>query len=157
MSAVKLLFCIGLLFCGVLTGLHLSQRLKKRRDILCGFSDMLSGAAIRIDYTAGDLYEVFADNFAGYSFTHGRPFDSQWEELVRQYSAYLNRDDCDLLLRVGGELGASDRQAQQRQLALYTELLGGRIRHAEAELENKAKLCRILPFAASAALAILII
>lgn len=154
---LRLLLSLLLLFSGALIGLHYSRRLTRRRDILLGFEMMLRRASIGISYDAGDLCEVFGDNFADFSFEHGVPFDQQWEALVNGFSYFLHKEDTALLLDFAKGLGASDTASQQRHIALYLSRLEEQIVSAQDEIGTKGKMYRIIPLSAGMILAILTI
>ncbi len=156
MSAVRLVLGLLLVFSGTAVGLHLSARLSRRREVLTEISALLSAASIRIGYRAGDLCEVFSENFAGFSFRYDAPFDEQWRAFIDSFDC-LTAGDRELLCGFADELGASDSKSQQRHIAMYAKLVEEHLDSARAELESKAKLCRVLPVSAGFVLAILIL
>ena len=153
----KLFLCLLILFCGAVVGLHLSQRLNRRRDVLLGFEKLFHHAGIMIAYSAGDLCEVFSENFAGFAFTHSLPFAVQWERFVRQFSAVLKKEDCAMLSEFADSLGTADTASQQKHIELYSKLLQERIDSAREDIRMKSKMLRIVPLSAAIAIALLLI
>lgn len=156
-AVLKLILCILILFSGTLIGLHLSQRLTRRRDILLGFDGMLHRAAIQIEYNAGDLCEVFSDNFADFTFQHNRPFDEQWAELLDSFSYILTKEDMRMLSEFTKGLGTADSEAQRSHIALYIQFLGEHIASAQEEIQVKSKMYRIIPLSLGMVLSLLLI
>lgn len=154
---VKTLLCIIIVFCGAVTGLHLSHRLTKRHDVLTGFEKMLHHALIQIEYNAGDLCEAFSDNFASYVFCRDAPFDRQWHDFVDSVSSTLTKDDISLMNEFLNGLGTADSEAQRRHIQLYIRLLQERIDSAKEDIRSKSKAFRIVPLSAGAVIALLLI
>ena len=154
---LKMFLCILILFCSAVIGLHLSQRLKRRLDSLLGFEQLFHRAAIRIEYNAGDLCEVFSDNFVRFDFRHDIPFVVQWERFVRHFSGVLSKDDLKLLSDFSAGLGAADIASQQKHISLYTKLLQEHIEQARREIDTKSKMLRIVPLSLGMAVSLLMI
>ena len=154
---VKTLLCIVIIFCGAVSGLYLSRRLTDRRDVLSGFEKMLHHALIWIEYNAGDLCEVFSDNFASFDFSRDAPFDRQWRDLVNSVSSVLKKDDITLLTEFLNGLGTADSEAQRRHIQLYIRLLQERIDSAKEDIRSKSKAFRIVPLSAGALIALMLI
>ena len=156
-AVLKLILSILILFSGALIGLHLSQRLTRRKDVLLGFDSMLHRAAIQIEYNAGDLCEVFSDNFADFTFQHSKPFDEQWTEFLDGFSYVLTKEDMHMLSEFTKGLGTADSEAQRSHIALYIQLLGEHIASAREEIQVKSKMYRIIPLSLGMVLALLLI
>lgn len=154
---IKMILCLLILFSAAIIGLHLSQRMTRRRDILQCFDVLLHRAATMIEYNAGDLCEVFSDNFAGFEFHHTLPFDIQWERFIMSFSSVLKKDDIALLMDFMKELGQADAEAQRRHIALYSELLREHIEEAQNDINTKAKMVRIVPLSAGVVISLLVI
>ena len=154
---VKMLLCILLIFCGCVIGVHLSQKLLRRREILSGFDGMFHRASIRIAYNAGDLYEVFADNFAGQEFSHALPFSVQWERFVKGFSYLLSKEDVAMLLEFTKELGTADCESQLRHIQMYSRLIQDQIADAQEAIRTKSKMVRIIPAAIGMILSLLLL
>ena len=154
---LRLLLCILIMFCGAVIGLHFSQRLTRRRDILLGFEKLFHRAQTQISYNSGCLCEVFGENFASFVFSRSLPFDEQWERFVRQFSYFLSKDDAALLLDFSRGLGTADGEAQQKHIAMFSELLRGHIQNAQEEIGNKSKAFRIIPLSVGMAIALLMV
>ncbi|WP_405346166.1 stage III sporulation protein AB [Ruminococcus sp.] len=154
---VKLILCIIIIFCGAVSGLHLSRRLTKRRDVLSGFEMMFHRALIRIEYNAGDLCEVFSDNFAGYDFTHDKPFEEQWDHLIKSCSPSLTKEDIALLNDFLNHLGTADSESQRQHIVMYSRLIQERIDSAKEDIQTKSKMYRVIPLSASIVISLLMI
>lgn len=148
---------ILLIFCSGVIGVHLSRKLIRRKDILTGFDIMFHRASIQIEYNAGDLCEVFSDNFAEYHFTHTMPFTVQWERFVKGFSYELTKEDIAMLLEFTKELGTADCDAQRRHIALYSRLIGEQISDAQEDIQHKSKMYRIVPLSVGIVIALLLI
>lgn len=157
MYIVRLILSLGLLFSGTVVGLHLSRRLIRRREILTAFCELMTRASIRIRYTAGDLCEVFSDNFVDYQFTYDAPFDEQWHSFIASFQPTLAAEDIAMLNGFTDGLGSADAEAQQKHIAMVARLIEEHRLRACEDIEKKAKLCRILPVSLSFALALLLI
>ena len=153
----KLTLCLALLMCSAVVGLHYSGRLKERCDTLNSVAVMLNTASIRVSYSSGDLCEVFSDNFAGYHFMRGEPFDGQWSSFVDSISRSLKKDDIILLKNFINGMGTTDIESEQRRIRLYTEQLSDRLSSAQRDMELKSKLYRTLPISAGLIISILVI
>ena len=140
-----------------MSGLHLSRRLVKRRDILQGFDVMFHRALIQIEYNAGDLCEAFSDNYAQFTFKHGVPFDNQWKTFVHSYSGTLNKEDMSLLLDFIRDLGTVDCDSQRRHLIMYSQLLEQQIESAKEDIRTKSKMYRIIPLSAGIIISLMMI
>lgn len=154
---IKLFLCILILFCGAVIGLHLSQRLTRRKDILSEFEVLFHRAMIGIEYNAGDLCEVFSDNFAGFVFEHPIPFHVQWKRFIESFSYILTKDDIWMLLSFTNDLGAADCESQRRHISLYSELLREHIEHAREEIRTKGKMYRIIPLSVGMVISLMVI
>lgn len=154
---LKLFSCIVILFCGAIVGVHLSHRLVKRRDILAEFDMMLHRTLIQIEYNAGDLYEAFSDNFAGYSFDRNAPFDEQWRDLVKSCSAVLTKEDRFLLTGFSDGFGTADSESQRRHIIMCRQLLREQIDSAKEDIRTKSKMYRIVPLSAGIVISLLLI
>ena len=154
---IKLILCIVILFCGAVIGIHLSQRLSRRKDVLTQFEVLFHTALIRMEYNAGDLCEVFSDNFAGFSFEHNIPFDIQWHRFIDGFSYVLSKEDIGMLSSFVKDLGAADRESQRQHICLYGELLREHIREAQDEIEKKAKMYRIIPLSVGMVISLMVI
>ncbi len=157
MSMLKMFLCILLIFCSGIVGVHLSQRLVRRKDILTGFDVMFHRASIQIEYNAGDLCEVFSDNFAGYDFNRSSPFSVQWDRFVKSFSYVLTKEDSAMLTEFTKELGTADSDSQRRHIVLYTTLLREQINDAQEDIQTKSKMYRIVPISIGIILALLLI
>lgn len=157
MRVFRLLLCILILFCGAVIGLHLSQRLIRRKDVLTGFEVLFHRAMIQIEYYAGNLCEVFSDNFANQQFSHELPFDIQWRRWIEGLSYHLSKDDIRMLLSFTDGLGSADANAQKRHIALYCELLKEHIAAAQEEIRMKSKMVRIIPLSLGMLISLLVI
>lgn len=154
---IKLVLCIVILFCGAVIGIHLSQRLIRRRDVLTEFEVLFHRAMIRIEYNAGDLCEVFSDNFAGFSFEHTIPFDIQWQNFIDGFSYVLSKEDLGMLCSFTKELGTTDCESQKQHIALFNELLKEHIAQAQDDIYKKAKMYRIIPLSVGMVISLMVI
>ena len=156
MQWLKLFSAMSAVICGVLTGLCMSRRLSRRREVLEEFKKLFASAALEIAYTGKDLYKVFSDNFSGFVFSPELPFDVQWKKWINGTDG-LNDSDRELLIRFLDGLGLYDSISQQKHIGMYERLLDEHIKTAEKEMESKAKIYRALPSAAGLIIAIFII
>ncbi len=154
---IKLILCIVILFCGAVIGIHLSQKLTRRRDVLTEFEVLFHRALIRIEYNAGDLCEVFSDNFAGFPFEHTIPFDIQWQRLIDSFSYVLSKDDVGMLRSFTKDLGAADVDSQRQHITLFGELLKEHICEAQDDIQKKAKMYRIIPLSVGMVISLMVI
>lgn len=154
---IKLFLCILILFCGAVIGLHFSQRLTRRKDILTEFDVLFHRAMIGIEYNAGDLCEVFSDNFAEFEFEHTIPFQVQWTRFIDSFSYALSKDDTRMLLSFTNELGAADCESQKQHISLYSELLREHIAKAQEDIRTKAKMYRIIPLSVGMVISLMVI
>ena len=154
---IKLMLCIVILFCGAVIGIHLSQRLTRRRDILTQLEVLFHSALIRIEYNAGDLCEVFSDNFADFSFVHTIPFDIQWRRFIDGFSYVLSKEDIKMLRSFTNNLGAADIDSQRQHIALFSELLKKHINEAQDDIQKKAKMYRIIPLSVGMVISLMVI
>ncbi|GEM_PF-939998 len=154
---IKLILCIVILFCGAVIGIHLSQKLTRRRDILTEFEVLFNRALIRIEYNAGDLCEVFSDNFAAFPFEHTIPFDIQWRRFIDGFSYVLTHDDIEMLRSFTMELGAADIDSQRQHISLFSELLKEHISEARDDIQKKAKMYRIIPLSVGMVISLMVI
>ena len=157
MPVIKLILCIVILFCGAVIGIHLSQKLSRRRDVLTRFEVLFHRALIRIEYNAGDLCEVFSDNFANYSFEHTIPFDIQWDRFIDGFSYVLSKDDIIMLRSFTKDLGAADIESQRQHITLFSDLLREHISQAQDDIQKKAKMYRIIPLSVGMAISLMVI
>ena len=154
---LKMFLCILLIFCGCVIGLHLSQRLMRRKEILMGFDVMFHRASIKIGYNAGDLCEVFSDNFADHVFSPDVPFVTQWERFVKSYAYILTKEDVAMMLEFTKELGTADCDAQLRHITMYSRLIREQIGDAQEDIRTKTKMMRIIPAAVGIIIALLLL
>jgi hypothetical protein len=154
---IKLILCIVILFCGAVIGIHLSQKLIRRRDILTQFDLLFHTALIRIEYNAGDLCEVFADNFAGFVFEHTIPFDIQWHRFIDGFTYVLSKEDIEMLRSFTKDLGAADVDSQRQHITLFGELLKEHISQAQDDIQKKAKMYRIIPLSVGMVISLMVI
>ena len=154
---IKLILCIVILFCGAVIGIHLSQKLIRRRDILTQFDLLFHTALIRIEYNAGDLCEVFADNFAGFVFEHTIPFDIQWHRFIDGFTYVLTKEDIEMLRSFTKDLGAADVDSQRQHITLFGELLKEHISQAQDDIQKKAKMYRIIPLSVGMVISLMVI
>lgn len=154
---VKLILSIVIIFCGAVSGLHLSRKLTKRRDVLSGFDRMFHRALLQIEYNAGDLCEVFSDNFAGFIFSHDDSFEDQWENLLKSCTASLTNEDIALLHDFLDHLGMADCDSQRQHFMLYSRLIQERIESAKEDIRTKSKMYRVIPLSAGIIIALLMI
>lgn len=154
---LKLILSLVIVFCSAIVGLYCSQRLRRRIELLSAFETLFERASIRISYNAGDLCEVFSDNFDGYVFRYSSPFPQQWEDWIMSYDHQLKQDELLTLKAFADGLGASDTQSQQRHIDLYRGLLHEHIKAAENAYQKKGKLYRVLPISLGLVISILII
>lgn len=154
---IRLLLCILILFCSAVIGLHLSRRLTLRRELLMNFDKLLHRAMIGISYQAGDLCEVFSDNFDGFVFTHTMPFAVQWERFVRRFTAILRKEDIRMLTEFAQGLGASDTDAQRQHISLYIELLKEHIDASQEDIRLRSKMLRVVPLSIGIVIALMMI
>ena len=154
---LKLLLCILIIFCGAVIGLHFSQRLIRRRDVLQGFDKLFHRAMIQIAYNAGNLCEVFSENFADHPFSHSVPFDVQWLRFIDSFRLILSKDDLDVLSDFTKGLGAADCASQQRHITLYVRLLQEHIESAQEDIRTKSKMYRLVPLSAGIVIALMMI
>lgn len=154
---IKLILCIVILFCGAVIGIHLSQRLIRRRDVLTEFEVLFHRALIRIEYNAGDLCEVFSDNFAGFSFEHTIPFELQWNRFIDGFTFVLSKEDIGMLRSFTKDLGAADIDSQRQHITLFNELLKEHICEAQDDIQKKAKMYRIIPLSVGMVISLMVI
>ncbi len=154
---IKLILCIVILFCGAVIGIHLSQKLIRRRDILTQFDLLFHTALIRMEYNAGDLCEVFADNFAGFVFEHTIPFDIQWHRFIDGFTYVLSKEDIEMLRSFTKDLGAADVDSQRQHITLFGELLKEHISQAQDDIQKKAKMYRIIPLSVGMVISLMVI
>lgn len=157
MSVVKLVLCTGIVISGALIGLHYSVKLTSRLDILQEFSVLFNMAAAKIEYSSGDLCEVFSDNFAGYEFIRGAAFYEQWECFVDSFKDNLSEHDSAVLKEFGSKLGLGDTDNQINHIRLYSKLTEECIAQAREDISSKAKLYRTIPVSVGVVISILII
>lgn len=154
---LKLFLCILILFCGAVVGLHFSQRLIRRRSVLSDFEVLFHRVLIRIEYNAGELCEVFSDNFADYHFIHHQPFDVQWRDFIKSFSYVLTKDDMNMLLSFTDGLGAADCDAQRQHITLFSKILQEHIEDAQEDIRTKAKMYRIIPLSVGIVISLIVI
>lgn len=154
---IKLILCIVILFCGAVIGIHLSQRLIRRRDVLTEFEVLFHRALIRIEYNAGDLCEVFSDNFAGFSFEHTIPFELQWNRFLDGFAFVLSKEDIGMLRSFTKDLGAADIDSQRQHITLFNELLKEHICEAQDDIQKKSKMYRIIPLSVGMVISLMVI
>ena len=118
---------------------------------------MLEEAAVRMTYTSPSLAQLFADNFAGYSFSADQPFDEQFRRMTELFKEVLSREDIRTLNEFTRDLGASDTASQLQHIRLYVALLRERLEQARGDVERKSKIYRILPLSLGVAIAVLLI
>lgn len=154
---IKLVLCLVILFCGAVIGIHLSQKLTRRRDVLTDFEVLFHRAMIRIEYNAGDLCEVFSENFAGFSFEHTIPFDIQWDRFIDGFTYVLSKEDIGMLRSFTKDLGAADIDSQRQHISLFSELLKEHICQARDDIQKKAKMYRIIPLSVGMMISLMVI
>lgn len=156
-AVIKPVLCILILFSSAVIGISLSQRPVRRRDTLLDFEKLLHRAAVKIEYNAGDLCEVFSDNFADYSFRHSMPFSVQWTELIQSFSHVLTKADVRMLQEFAEGLGTADCEAQQNHIALYLKLLQEHVGSAQEDIRVKSRMYRVVPVSVGVVIALLLI
>ena len=154
---LKLILGLVIVFCGALIGLYYCGKLRRRVELLSEFETLFQRASIRIAYNAGNLCEVFSENFDGFVFRYSRPFKEQWEDWIQGFRQLLSQEEYATLKAFSDGLGASDTDSQQRHIELYGKLLREHIQAAQEDYQKKGKLYRVLPISLSLVLAILII
>lgn len=154
---LKLLLCIVILFCGAVVGICLSQRLKKRLDVLLSFEKLFHRAQIQIEYSAGDLCEVFSQNFAAFEFQRNQPFDLQWASFVKRFTTLLSIEDIRMLTEFSAGLGRGDVISQKKHIALHIQLLQEHIAQAQEDIRSKSKMLRIVPLSVGMVIALIMI
>jgi len=121
------------------------------------FEKLFHRAALNIEYNAGDLYEVFSENFAGCSFQRALPFDQQWISFVNCFSPVLSKADIRMLCEFAVGLGTADCEAQKNHIALYVKLLQEHILSAQEDIRKKSKMYRVIPISIGVIIALLLI
>ena len=155
-AVIKLFLSILILFSCAVIGICLAQKLVRRRDTLLDFDKLLHRAAVKIEYNAGELSEVFADNFAQYPFRRSAPFNIQWLGFVDSFSHVLTKSDIRMLHEFTEGLGVADSEAQRQHIALYVSLLQEHISSAREDIRNKSKMYRVIPISVGVIIALML-
>ncbi len=161
--ALKLSGAVALLLSGLFCGIFLSDRLRRRRDLIRAFIELLSGLKTSIRYNSGELISLIkasAPNYIREFFmTDSVDFDFYWRNSVLKIpKAYaLKSGDYELLYGFGKNLGATDIAGQIEHIELYTEFFKRALKNAEDEYRTKGRLYKTLGFFAGASLSIMLI
>lgn len=131
-----------------------SHKLAVRVEQLEAFLRFLSRAQTEIRFAALPVEQIVQRHGEEIPFlricadncVQGKPFSAAWEESVKRGTndrGFLP-GDVELLRSFGLGFGASDVEGQLSHCALYTELIGERLKNAREEKDKKSKLYQTL-------------
>jgi Stage III sporulation protein AB (spore_III_AB). len=144
-----------------------SHRLAARAEQLEAFLRFLSRAQTEIRFAALPVEQIVQRHGGELDFlrvcarscTRGEPFSAAWEESVGKGAGGQGflPGDVDLLRDFGRGFGASDVEGQLSHCALYTELIGERLKTAREDRDRKSKLYQMLGIFGGIAAALLLV
>lgn len=154
---LKVYLSFPIIICSCLIGNYFSMRLIRRREILSEYIALLECSDTRLRYTSSPLVEIYAENFASFSFSHDEPFALQWRRMADTFRPVLKKGDLSLLYRYGDESGASDADTQHRLIEMHIGLLRAQLEDATADIERRSRLYRVLGFSVGMCLVLMLI
>ena len=154
---LRLTLCSLIAAVSLYIGYYLTDRMDKRRRLLADFIRIFGEVSDRIAYTSDNLAEAFNKCSDDFDFSPEKPFDSQWNDMLKTRKAILRPDDMKLLTDFLNGLGSYDEDQRRRHFELYIASLKKRLDEAEKEIKEKSDVTRIVPFAAGTVLAIILL
>lgn len=98
-------------------------------------------------------------SFEFFSNPYTEPFDKLWSKSVltipRAYA--LTKEDIDLLLQFGSQLGKTDIDGQLKHIKLYKEFFKKQLENAEDAIVKKSRLYKTMGLFAGTAAALMMI
>lgn len=97
----------------------------------------------------GVLGELFTQTAEKIGCHNGETFSKIWEQTIEEMekngkSLFLEKEDREKLLSLGGQLGYLDTQMQERTLLLYLEQLELSVSRLRGEIREKCRLSTVL-------------
>lgn len=153
----KLPLCVLIVLCSTLVGFSYSSKLFARKRILERFVLELKNVKTAIRYSSKELYNVFDNSFLNYKFISDKPFHTQWEDMLKNYTKTLLKADIEILNNFGKALGKSDLSGELSNIDMYITLLESQITHAQQCIETKSGVYKTLGLTLGLAVAIILI
>ncbi len=164
--ALKIFGGLLLVISGTLVGLLYSKRLFLYREFYKKIINFSSSLSVQLRYSTADIFTLTAlcadtaeIDFFDFKNEKNLPFSAVWSKNTEAIPSKfgLNRNDKQLLLEFGEQLGKTDVEGQLKHLELYEEIFKKQLENAETEIKNKSKLYKTMGFFVGTAVALMII
>lgn len=121
----------------------------------CDIIELLDKLALRGDC----FWKLWSDVEKGLQNYDGQGFFYHWKNGVEGVAGVecLKREDVELLLAIGENIGNTDRQTQLHTLHIFQERLHGILLQAKAEYRERAKVSVVVGITAGLFLALLLV
>lgn len=163
---LRIVLCLILLLCATFLGYWFSLRLLRRSDNLFTLIECIDKMKNFISFGRYEIARVVSLSFENVedfkAFTENdddEEFFEWWRSCVAtlNFSTALNKEDRELLLRFGENLGVTDVEGQISNCELYITLFKKCFDNAK-EIENKnVRLYRILGFSLGSLIALIVL
>lgn len=164
---IKLIGAVLLIASSFSVGLSMSKSLYRRKSFIESFIVFIDSLATHIRYNSDDIFKLVSmcanseelKSFEFFSKPHTEPFDKLWSKSVltipRAYA--LTKEDIDLLLQFGSQLGKTDIDGQLKHIKLYKEFFKKQLENAEDAIVKKSRLYKTMGLFAGTAAALMMI
>lgn len=163
----NVILCMSLVLSATLLGNCFSERLTNRRKSIASLIEALSRMKAYLSFGEYEVFRLVKESFSGVKVFDAfcvcdeteADFTSWWRNNVLSLdkSTGLTREDKELLLRFGENLGITDTDGQIAHLELYAQLFAENLACAKEAEKTKGKLYRVLGFSAGCALILIIL
>ena len=169
MMIVKGILLLSLLGVCSYMGIAMAGKFRLRLNQLQDFKKALTLLQTKMKYTYQPIPEIFAQIGQTMPEPVGNIFlvssqqmenltaQQAWEQTVQNARTNLKKEDKQVLLEFGKQLGKTDIEGQESQIALTLTFLENRIEEAKKELEKNAKLYQTLGVVSGLALVIILL
>lgn len=158
-----------MIFTGAMIGFFMSDRLKLQVEFFEELCTLISQLKIKIRFSSDTLLQLLYDtadlpllkeqiSSSIEYMEHGESFAYAWNAASDKTGTMykLDKDDVQIIKRLGQGMGVSDTQGQLSHLELYSQLMEDRLLKARENARTKTKMYRLLGFLGGLACAVLL-
>ncbi|MBP3255282.1 MAG: stage III sporulation protein AB [Clostridia bacterium] len=169
MNIIKYIILFVILGISSYIGILLSKKYSNREKELKELKNAISilGTQIKFTYeplptlfkqigeiTKGNIGEIFTN---AYIKMENNSAGDAWKNAVEESSGNLNKEDKEIIKRLGNLLGQVDVEGQLKEITLVNEFINGQIEKAEQERKKNERLYRVLGATIGMAIVIVLI
>lgn len=158
----------GLLICACFAyGCCMSKNLYMRRNFIKSFIVFLSALSTNIRYNSDDIFTLVSISARSKELSSLKieddnpnvPFGIIWEERIKSISKVysLTKEDKELLIEFGSQLGKTDIDGQLKHIELYKAVFKKQLANSEEAIIKKSKLYKTMGFFVGTAAALMMI